>query len=365
MLTIDYEIIDEQFCICRFAFSENETNKLRNEEKYLDLISEKIDEYLFDKGIYPVNKKNTKLLSNIKLDKKILGVARFPILSEIRSISLPQDLTIDFAGTEIEELKANVFNDYLLDNDLSYEEESNRVKENSKVYITTEVIANGELTKSFDVIVEPRRSKRKYHIGKTVGDRNFVCCDIVGADHYETINKIVDSYPYTIDKYEPDILYKKTGYRSFSEFKKYYYTLADLYYKLFLYKCIITDRIVENSDFTMSQDLIDYYYYKVLPRNDEYGMPIKNDTFHEYKCEYFLDIFDKMVVLNNDIIIKDFANVNLNNIIDEFIKYQLIYKGYIDQTIKYFHVVGFCYKNGIIKNFKELQQVFQGYYNKK
>ena len=57
MYTVDEKVIDEQYCICRFCFSDDERQELVNNKNYLDIIDNKLNEDLYDKGIHPVGRK--------------------------------------------------------------------------------------------------------------------------------------------------------------------------------------------------------------------------------------------------------------------------------------------------------------------
>ena len=354
MYTVDEKVIDEQYCICRFCFSDDERQELVNNKNYLDIIDNKLNEDLYDKGIYPVGKKDITFLTDIKSNGKLLGIAKTPILSEVRSLPLPTEVSLGHASDDITKEVERAFRSYLVKKDLYDKVDTDIVSELSAVNLDLSFESEGKVVNTIDdVDIGLDNPDKSSLIGHKLGekvlffkmDNNTIC--------YGIIKKIEDLIPFSEEKCDLKLLKEKTKYSSFNELKNDYYKYYGIHAYLYLFTTIIIGEIVRNLDFKLSPKVYDFYRKKkhFFYKEDFECAKTKEKKEKAIKCNYFLDVFDKMLLLNSDESITSLNHSSIKEHLKQFENFDIYQKNEIDDFYSEIHLVSFCIKKGIIKDF--------------
>ena len=143
-----WDFINDQYCQMYFSFSKEEVNKffeeifdeygyLANTIEAKEEVKNKIDyEILEDKieesGVIIIGPRSTKIMTNIEMDKPIMGITQMCILPDDINVSLPTFIPEDLYKFEIDDnTVGNFAREILIENNLYTLENVSRVLEDS------------------------------------------------------------------------------------------------------------------------------------------------------------------------------------------------------------------------------------------
>lgn len=353
MFSIKETVIDNQFCICRFSFYKSETLAFTNKEKYLDVISDKIDELLYDKEIYPVGKKDIKFVTDIEKNELVMGVAKMAILIDIKSLPLPTNLSIAFAVDEIKTETINSFNMYLRSLDLVFKDDIISVDSDSTIIVTTEITIDDHVVHApeieFDAINDLGYDINLF-IGHKVNDKILIE-EIKDEKSYAIIKRIYRETLYTEENNLEFRVKNNTKYRSFKELKDNYFHWYQVFARIYLYTMLVVREIIAGVEFDVNPKLYEFYHKRPHYLFFELfeSAYTKEEKMNAVKSEYFLDVFDKMLFINYNI------NNNSNSMLDDYIYHKFLEFKFIGKPAKddlelQIHLVKFLLEKNLIKD---------------